>query len=139
VASGSIAPTSVVQVKPNDQQRTYDISDAAGNTLRLVMRVQKAGGHLKARVVSTQYGSAAPSPSPENLTSYHWAFRGNGALQHLLQSFESGAAIASADFNGSLNRTTITRVVPLPASVQIRPGLVLLQVGIVSGNFAVGY
>jgi hypothetical protein len=55
--------------------RTYTLTDLAGNTTTLVLKVQLPGPHghqLKARLVSVQYGSTPVVTFGSNSEQFHW-------------------------------------------------------------------
>lgn len=137
VPPGPIAPSQVVPAGPGQELRRYDVVDRAGNTLRVVVQVQRMTRMLLARVVSTEYGNAAPTMTAFNLESFAWTLRADGTLKTLDQVIWAGGSLVQAHF--AAGQTTITRWFPVPVVREVRAGLVLLRVATTQDTLAIEY
>jgi hypothetical protein len=134
-----VAPVSVVPVTPFEQQKTYDVTDSGGNVMRLVLRVARIGHLVTARVVSTKYGAANATPAPLNLETYAWTLRPNGSLNTFDQLLMAPGSLVQANYNWFQNKTTITKLLPLPITQQLRNGVALLRMATLQGNLQIEY
>jgi hypothetical protein len=128
------------------ERRTYRVTDLAGNTLTIVLKVNRDGRELHARIISWAYqnGPASSNPAfadtPRNRFDFEWQINRDGSLKKLEQSVEINSGRdrqkVEADYNGSRDETTIEddsrpRIV--------RPGLVLLKLTTNQGRLGIEY
>ena len=140
VSGFPVAPSAIVTLSPIEQQRTYNVTDLAGNVLRLVLRVHKSGRLVTVRVTSTKYGDAAATTPPLNLETYNWNVSSNGTLLSLNQTLLlSNLSLVQGDYNGAQNQTTVTKLLPPPMVRTVQSGLVLLRMATVQGNLQIEY
>jgi hypothetical protein len=157
VAPSSIAPTSwnpdddAVDAKPDGgdhsaELRTYTITDPAGNTTTLVIKVQVPGPHghqLKARLVSIQYGSTPAVTFGSNSEEFHWDLAKDGTLAKLEQQVRIGTGheqqAVEAHFEAGQGQTVIRVKSPRPQPGIQKPGLDLLQIVTAKGQFSISY
>ena len=88
--------------------RTYTISDSAGHTLTLTVRLKHHGHELKAKVMSVQYGNSAPIRLPHNKLSFEYSLSKEGSLKTLEQKLHADDTKLQADFSANKGVTTIT-------------------------------
>jgi probable HAF family extracellular repeat protein len=157
IAPSSTAPTSwnsddrAVDAKPegNDRSaelRPYTLTDLAGNTTTLVLKVQVPGPHghqLKARLVSIQYGSTPAVTFGSNSEEFHWDLAKDGTLSKLDQQVRIGTGhdqqAADAHYEAGQGRTDIRVKNPRPQPAIQKPGLDLLQIVTAKGQLSVSY
>jgi hypothetical protein len=162
VPAGPIAPSSVApsswspgddgaDAKPdgNDHSaelRTYPITDLAGNTTTLVLKVQGPGPHgdqLKARLVSIQYGSTPAVTFALNSEEFHWDLAKDGTLAKLDQQVRIGTGpeqqAIDAHFEARQGYTELRVKSPPPQRVLRKPGLDLLQIVTAKGQLSIAY
>jgi pectin methylesterase-like acyl-CoA thioesterase len=159
VAPGAIAPLSVTpppgRRENNDddddggmERRTYRVTDLAGNTLTIVLKVKHEGGELKARIISWSYqngpaggATASLSDAPRNRFDVDWKTDRDGSLNELEQllSIYSGENRQEVDagYDADRNETTI-RVGDSELRI-VRPGLVLLKLTTNRGVLGIEY
>jgi len=121
VAAGPILPL------PGSQS-TYRVSDLAGNTLTILLKIGEDAHSLSVKVVSWNYQNAPATEAPKNNFSFDWKTNGDGSLKTLdqvlnINSGPDGQKVEAA-YDSVSNQTTI-KVNGMPPI--IRPGLVLLK------------
>jgi hypothetical protein len=129
------------------ERRIYSVTDLAGNTLTIVLKVKHEGRELKARIISLSYqngpagGGAALSDAARNRCDFDWKTNRDGSLNELEQSLSiySGPTRqeAEADYDAARNETTI-RVGDSQTRI-VRPGLVLLKLTTNHGVLGIEY
>jgi hypothetical protein len=138
VLPGAVSPVSVTPQGGSSQQRTYTISDLAGNTLTLVLQVQAAGHQLQADIVSLQYNAGPILSAPDNKLRYEWQTDGNGAIRKLDQDLRINGSPdqeVEGDFRADQNQTVITT--KHPKGTTVLPGLVLVRFASVQGQLVI--
>jgi hypothetical protein len=139
VLPGAVAPLSVTIVQGATEQRTYSVTDLAGNTLTLVLEVKGDSNELKAEVISLQYNSGPILSVPGNKLLYDWKTNQNGSIKTLEQDLTIGSGSTAqevdAEFRADRNETVITTKNPQGTTVQ--GGLVLLRLVSVQGQLVI--
>jgi len=131
---------------PRVELRTYQLADAAGNTLSLLLKVHTTHHQLQARIVSLQYNGAAAASVARNTERFDWQVDDEHAsgLSHLEQQVRLGTGkdhqLAHADFNARENVTRIAiQASGKPAVRVTKPGLALLQTNTSKGTLSITY
>jgi hypothetical protein len=125
--------------------RTYLLTDLAGNTTSLVLKVQRPGHdhHLKARLVSIQSGSTPAVTFGSNSEEFQWDLAKDGTLAKLDQQVRIGTGhdqqAVEAHFEARQGQTDIRVKNPQPQPVMQKPGLDLLQIVTAKGQLSVAY
>jgi hypothetical protein len=126
--------------------RTYAVADTAGNVFTLVVRVQRSGAVIRARIVSLQYGGGPVRTTSDHQVGFVWTTDRSGALRALLQRIRIGAGQearrVTAVFIVSRDKTTLVDRLPRVGSgkrVQIHQlsGLVLIGVATDKGQLVI--
>jgi hypothetical protein len=137
--------------KHTAELRTYNVTDIAGNTTVLVIKIQAPshdGDHLKARLISVAYGSAGPVTFRPNFEQFDWDADHDRpdhttALQQLHQLLRIGTGdtllAIDADFDAHRNTTEIRVRDPHPHKPITKPGLDLLQLHTLAGRLSPSY
>jgi hypothetical protein len=145
VPTGPIAPVSVTPTRGGGagEQRTYQLSDAAGNMLVLAVAVQRTGQVVQAQVVSLQYNGGPVLTPPTNQSDFAWVAERDGSLKQLQQRMVIGQGSSrravGASFDGTKNQTTIKVDSPPPNQQLVQPGLVLLRLTSDKGQLSIGF
>jgi pectin methylesterase-like acyl-CoA thioesterase len=123
------------------ERRNYRVTDLAGNTLTIVLKVNRNGRELHARIISWAYQNGAFSDTPRNRFEFEWQTNLDGSLKKLEQSLEINSGRnrekVEADYNGSRDETTIK--VDDSRQRIVRPGLVLLKLITNQGRLGIEY
>jgi hypothetical protein len=138
-------PTIAEEPKNPDATATTDvITDSAGNTLTLVVKVRdnrtKGQDDLDFRIVSMQYNGGAVIDAPENHGKFSWTVdKKTGELRNLYQTLEvktaDGTFKLDANYDAKKNETTkITLKAPGPDTKSTVSGLVLIRLVTASGG-----
>jgi hypothetical protein len=145
VAPGPIPPVSVLPEDGQTERRTYRVADLAGNTLTIVLKVERAGKQLEAKIISWAYqagpgGGNSLVTAPRNQLNFDWATNRDGSLKKLNQTIALNSGKdrqqVVAGYDGSRNETTIE----LDNGARIiRPGLVLLRLVTSQGRLQIEY
>ncbi len=88
--------------------RVYAVSDLAGHTLTLTLRVRHHGHQLKAQIISIQYGNSAPVKLSHNTLAFHYSLDKDGNIKTLEQKVRADGTSGNAHFNAKKGTTTIT-------------------------------
>jgi len=139
IGTGAIAPQSVVPGKGQEETRTYLLTDAAGNTLVVVVDVIRTGNQLNATFVSLSYNGAPAVQPVDNTLKFEWSGPKDAPLDKLNQRMDTGQGAArqqvTADWDASSGQT----VIHAPAGDTTRPGLVLLRLATSAGQLVIEY
>jgi hypothetical protein len=124
--------------------RTYTITELAGNSTRLVIKVlqpQHHGDHLTARLISIQYGSAAAVRFGRNMEQFAWDPAKDGSLDRLDQQLRIGIGrerqVADAEYEATQGLTRIFVKSPQPQPAIQKPGLLLLDMVTGKGQLSI--
>ena len=128
------APTLSTAVVGAVQTRTSTVTDAAGNTLVLVVQVKQELGDEKATLVSLQY-NGGPVLTPTLDQEKFESVSNLDGSQTIEQVMTVGADEVKAEFQSATNQTTIRR----GTTTVVRPGLVLLQLVTSRGQLTVQF
>ena len=119
---------------------SYCVTDLAGNTLTIVLKVGRDPHALSVKVISLSYRSGPVSEAAKNHFTFDWKTNGNGSLKTLDQildiNSEPDRQSAAADYNSVSNETTIKVKDTQPI---VRPGLVLLKLTTNQGVLGLEY
>jgi hypothetical protein len=122
------------------ERRTYLVTDLAGNTLTIVLKVERGGHELHARIISWAYQNGPVTDAPRNRFEFEWQTNHDDSLKKLEQSLEinsgSDRQKVKADYEASRNETTIKVDDSHPI---VRPGLVLLKLTTNQGRLGIEY
>jgi hypothetical protein len=121
------------------ENRTYDLVDAAGNTLQLVDSVGLTKNDAVAGIQTLQYNGGPVMRPPYSLLSFEWKAKKNGTLDQLEQRFvvTSPVQTAVAEWRSKDNRTRITSVVGGQQQRTTVPGLFLLRLATNTGALSI--
>lgn len=145
VPAGPLTAVSVVCLQGDpifgclSERRTYQVADAAGNTLQVVVDVSDPHRRIDARILTLQYGSAPAIAVAPNQQGFQWKLHQQGALKEVTQRMAGGGSQVTASFNDQTNTTVITRLQPPPVVQETRPGLSLLRMATSQGTLVVEY
>lgn len=123
--------------------RTYHVTDAAGNTLELVVKVRTAGQTIKARVVSLRYASGPVLTPQRNGMQFAWDAGRDGSLTVLVQRLVVGPLTAWQAATAIFDRATNTTLLitqergPLPARAVRYTGMLVLRLVTDTGKLAI--
>lgn len=136
VPGGPIAPSD-----SSHGTRTYVVADRAGNTLTLVVRVEREGHELRASIVSLSYDGGAASAAGANGLSVEWSAARDGSLRELQQSATVGRertrSTVSAHYDAKSGRTTFGGESESRHGSQSVAGLVLLHLATAAGALSI--
>jgi hypothetical protein len=126
--------------------RTYAISDLAGNTTVLVIKVKRPSlnqSQLEARLITIQYGMSTPIAFGLNLEEFEWHLAQSGSLATLDQKFRSGLGqsrqAVDAHYNAQKGHTDVVIKEPrLQPPIQ-KVGLDLLRMVTDRGHLSIEY
>ena len=111
--------------------RTYTVTDEAGNTLTLVVKVKRTDRHIRARLVSVQSGGGSPEHLPWNTVRVKWAETWTGELRDLDQRMRAGRGqdrqTVTAGYDPRKNETTMKVERPRPERKVTKAGMVVLR------------
>ena len=123
--------------------RTYKVSDLAGNTLLLIVKVSKDDNHLRWHILSLQYQSNPALALADNHALVEWLFTEKGALKTLDQEVRIGRGRDSQEVDAqfeSRENDTIIQVEgdgrPKPVK---KPGLDLLRLATQVGKLVIQF
>ena len=143
-STGPLTPSAVQRVPTGNRNhrveiRTYDLVDAAGNTLRLVHSTGLMKNDAVAGIQTLQYNGGAVTRPPYNVMFFDWKAKKNGSLDQLEQEFVviSPLQIASADWRAKDNRTHITSYSAGQQRRTTVPGLFLLRLATSNGALSI--
>jgi hypothetical protein len=126
--------------------RTYTITDLAGNATTLIVKVKPPklhGDHLKARLISIQYGMAAAVSFGRNFEEFDWDLMKDGTVASLDQKLRIGVGqarqVVDAHFDTRQGHTNIQIKNPRPQPVIQKPGLDLLEMVTQKGQLSISY
>jgi hypothetical protein len=123
--------------------RTYVIQDAAGNTLRLVLKVRRDEHELRAQVVSLQINGAAVVTPAQNSLRVELELEKAGQLKELQQGARVGDGkdrqTVEAQFDARDNQTRIEVKQAGTEQKVTRPGPVLLALATSKGALQVTF
>jgi Metallo-peptidase family M12B Reprolysin-like len=138
--AGPLTPSRVQRVPTGDRNhrveiRTYDLADAAGNTLQLVHSVGLMKNDAVAGIQTLQYNGGAVMRPAYNVMFFDWKLKQN-ALNELHQEFLviSPLQRATADWRAKDNRTLVWSLAGGQTTV---PGLFLLRLATSSGALSI--
>ena len=95
--------------KGGKNTRTYVLTDSAGHSVTLTIRVNGHGHELKARVLSIHYGSSAPVATHHDQLSFQYSLAKDGSLKTLEQKATAdGTGHIQAHFDAKKDTTKIT-------------------------------
>jgi hypothetical protein len=121
--------------------RTYKISDLAGNTLLLTVKVAKDESHVGWHILSLQYKSNPALVPTENHAGVEWVLSRDGALETLDQDMRIGRGRDSQDVDAvfdSRENDTIIQVEGVQKPVK-KPGLDLLRLATQRGTLTIQF
>ena len=137
---GPLTPSRVQRVPSGDKNlrveiRTYDLADAAGNTLQLVHSVGLTKNDAVAGIQTLQYNGGAVMRPVYNVMFFDWKLKQN-ALDELHQEFLviSPLQRATADWRAKDNRTLVWSLAGGQTTV---PGLFLLRLATSNGALSI--
>ncbi len=137
---GPLTPSRVQRVPSGDKNlrveiRTYDLADAAGNTLQLVHSVGLTKNDAVAGIQTLQYNGGAVMRPVYNVMFFDWKLKQN-ALDDLHQEFLviSPLQRATADWRAKDNRTLVWSLAGGQTTV---PGLFLLRLATSNGALSI--
>jgi uncharacterized repeat protein (TIGR01451 family) len=126
--------------------RTYTITDAAGNTTTLVIKVKPStlrGDHFKARLISIQYGNTPAVTFGRNFEEFDWDLARDGSVAVLDQKLRIGVGqdrqVVDAHFDVRQGQTDVLVKNPRKQPVVDKPGLDLLEMVTGKGRLSITY
>jgi hypothetical protein len=127
--------------------RTYVVSDAAGNSLEVVVKARTLGRSIRARVVSLRYGGGQATTPVRNGIGVAWSVGSDGSIKALVEGVGAGQGkdrhIVLAGYDstkGVTNLITIDGVLPsIKYGAARRAGLVVLRVSTSKGQVTAEY
>jgi hypothetical protein len=126
--------------------RTYAVSDVAGNTTVLVIKIKRpgsSGSQLKARLISIQYRKLPAVAFGPNLEEVDWHVGRDGSLATVDQKFRAASAglwqVVDAHYNARQGHTDVIVKNPQAHPVIQTPGLDLLQMLTSSEHLSIEY
>jgi Tol biopolymer transport system component len=141
---GSGIPAGPVTPEPATPPRTqvrYTLTDGAGNTTVLLVKLDQHNNDAHVQFVSFSYNGAAATAAPANDLHYNWDTKKDGTLKNLTQDLTLGSGKNQqhvvATYNGSKDQTTI-KVDPGGQNTK-QPGLVIVAVVTSQGTLAFSY
>jgi hypothetical protein len=110
---GSGPVDGVVLPKPAPAgEKSYTLTDGAGNSLVVVIKFSGPSGNLDAQFVSFRYNGGSTVNAPQNDLKFQWQTNHDGSLKSLTQDFKTGAGPnaphVTATYASNKNQTTIT-------------------------------
>jgi hypothetical protein len=111
--SGSGATATVVTTAPanggdNRERRTYHVADNAGNSIDVVVLVQRGATEVHGWVETISYNGEAPVTQAGDQIHASWSVNADGGLRQLEQGIEfSDIVSVAAHFSDKKNQTTI--------------------------------
>lgn len=125
----------------NAELRTYTVTDNAGNTLTLVVRVKRDGHELRSSLVTTAYNGAAATTAAPNEEGFEWSTARDGSIKELEQDLQVGREPASTEVEAKYraDRDVTTIKTERPETAVTKTGLVLLRLATDHGNLAIEY
>jgi hypothetical protein len=154
VGSDALSGTGATPVKPSavanaggvptepagTERRTYEIGDAAGNVLVLVMDVsgtrEATSTQLVGRIISLRYNGGRTVEVDRGLVSVVQSLNRSGTTTDLVQDAVVGSRSLHAEFDRKANQTTLVGS-PRPRPRVTEPGLVLLHLDTDGGSGSV--
>ncbi|HEV2902727.1 MAG TPA: hypothetical protein VGW30_05645, partial [Gaiellaceae bacterium] len=143
-STGPLTPSSVQRVPTGNRNhrveiRTYDLVDAAGNTLQLVHSTGLMKNDAVAGIQTLQYNGGAVTRPPYNVMFFDWKAKKNGTLDELEQEFLviSPLQRATADWRSKDNRTMIWSYAGGQEQRTTVPGLFLLRLATNNGALSI--
>jgi type VI secretion system secreted protein Hcp len=126
--------------KTNAELRVYDITDKAGNSIKLTEVVKQKGKQIKVKVLSIQYEDG-PVIKPKLATKhFEWSAAKDGSVKELEQKMTVGKGKikqeVEAKFDLKKNQTKIEY--KNPKLKETLPGMVLLKMSTNNGNLVIG-
>jgi hypothetical protein len=126
--------------------RTYAISDLAGNTTVLIVKVRRPvpdESQIRARLVSIQYGKSPPTTFGDNLEVFDWTVARDQSLATLDELIRLGLGpsrqVIEAHYTTRQAHTDITIRNPRLQPVIHKPGLDLLRLVTSKGQLSIEY
>ena len=142
-SAGAVAPSRVQRVMTGDrnlraENRTYDLVDAAGNTLQLLVSAALTTDNAVAGIQTLQYNGGAVTRPPYSLLSFEWRLKKN-AIDELTQTFvvTFPAQTANASWKAKDNLTRLTTTVGGTQVKTTVPGMLLLRLATNKGALAI--
>jgi len=143
--AGVLTPSRVQRMPTGDrnlraENRTYDVTDAAGNTLQLVHSTGLMKDNAVAGIQTLQYNGGPVLRPSYSLLYFEWTLRGNGTFNTLDQTFfvTTPNQSSKATWRSSDNLTRITTSLaggpPLRTTV---PGMFLLRLATGNGALSI--
>jgi hypothetical protein len=120
------------------ENRTYDLVDAAGNTLQLLVSAALAKDNAVAGIQTLQYNGGAVTRPPYSLLSFEWTLKKN-ALDELAQTFVVTFPAQTANANWKA-KDNLTRLTTTLGGTQVKttvPGMLLLRLATGNGALSV--
>jgi hypothetical protein len=142
-SAGAVAPSRVQRVMTGDrnlraENRTYDLVDAAGNTLQLLVSAGLTKDNVVAGIQTLQYNGGTVTRPPFSLLSVEWKLRKN-AIDELTQTFvvTFPAQTANAGWKAKDNLTRLTTTSGGTQVTTTVPGMLLLRLATSGGALAI--
>ncbi|MCL5291375.1 MAG: Ig-like domain-containing protein [Actinobacteria bacterium] len=120
--------------------RVYTLTDEAGNTLTLSVKVKREGQELKAGISSLTYNGAQESIAQENELKFEWSVNEDGSIKMLNQKVEFEDKLeVKARYDRKKNITPI-KIEDKGGEKKItRPGLALIRIVTSHGDLGLKY
>ena len=142
ITADALSPSSVRRVQTGDRNlraeiRTYDLVDAAGNTLQLVDSVGLTKDDATAGIQTLQYNGGAVTRPPYSLLFFEWTLKKN-AFDTLDQTFfVSPSQSSRATWRAKDDLTKITTVINGVETRTTVPGMFLLRLATNKGALSI--
>jgi hypothetical protein len=121
--------------------RTYQISDLAGNSLVLVMKVRKREHSETVSLVSVQYNGGTGITLSRNEETFEWDIDNDGRVERLHQTFSESDGEQSQKWNANYeprqNTTVVEGESPKPEQRFVVQSLDLLRIATDSGRLMI--
>ncbi|HEX7255672.1 MAG TPA: M12 family metallo-peptidase [Gaiellaceae bacterium] len=144
ISAGAFTPSQVQRIPTGDrklraERRTFDLADAAGNTLQLVHSAALTKDDAVAGIHTLQYNGGAVLRPSYNVLFFDWKLKKNGTFDRLEQQFFVGSPLqfADAEWRSKDNRTRITSFAGGQQQQTTVPGMFLLRLATDRGALAI--
>ena len=138
--AGVLTPSAVQRIPTGDrnlraERRTYDLADAAGNTLRLVHSVGLTKDDAVAGMHTLQYNGGAVQQAAYNVLFVEWRLK-KGAYDSLVQNAFVGSPLQSARAEWTA-KDNVTRITSTPGGQTTVPGMFLVRLATNGGAISI--
>src|SRR5437867_12545628 len=130
-SAAPVVPT--VGVGPGRERRTYRVVDNAGNTLEIVIRVERDGHEVHATVIALRYNGGESLAPPRSDLAFEWALAADATLRSLEQRIATGVGPDRQEVDARFDARSDTTEIKVKGSAGehriSRPGLALIRLG----------